>query len=305
MRRLLASFFLIGAIFLAWWAGNRMIIFAADDAGGATVLPADHAFELALRKKDAKAVGSLLDKGFTWTNEDGRTEERSEFLKDSAPGTAVGDTEHSDIKAHEYGQLAVVTGTGKRAGNANTFFARIWVKRPAGWLLLTDQDTPIIGKISSSQPAPAAGSAATGAVDCENPCRSVPYMPKTAEQKDVLKAYQAVETAVTSHDAKTWAYHVADEFVGIGRQYTGSPDTKAGRVGQIGIVSNRVVLPKMLWGEAFVFGNAAILIADHQPAGEPPYRVIRVWVNRDGRWQLFHRQETTIKGPLPAHDKLN
>jgi hypothetical protein len=28
-----------------------------------------------------------------------------------------------------------------------------------------------------------------------------------------------------------------------------------------------------------------------------------VWVNRDGRWQLFHRQETTIKGTPPARDK--
>ena len=117
-----------------------------------------------------------------------------------------------------------------------------------------------------------------------------------------------METAVTSHDAKTWAYHVADEFVGIGRQYMGTPDTKAGRVGQIGIVSNRVVLPKMLRGEAFVFGDAGIIIADHQPAGEPPYHVIRVWVNRDGRWQLFHRQETTIQkatGAPATQDKQN
>jgi len=66
-------------------------------------------------------------------------------------------------------------------------------------------------------------------------------------------------------------------------------------VGQIGIVSNRVILPKMLSGEAYVFGDAGIIIADHQPVGEPPYHVIRVWVNREGRWQLFHRQETTIK----------
>ena len=51
----------------------------------------------------------------------------------------------------------------------------------------------------------------------------------------------------------------------------------------------------MLSGEVYVFGNAGIIIAEHQPAGEPPYHVIRVWVNRDGRWQLFHRQETTIQ----------
>jgi Domain of unknown function (DUF4440) len=305
MKRLLASCFLIGAIFFAAWTANRTITFAVANAGDAAALQADNALQLALRKKDAKAIGALLDKEFTWTNEAGQTRTSAQFLKDSAAGRPDGNTEYMDLKARDYGQLAIVTGIGKGAARGDTFFARIWVKRPDGWLLLTHQDTAIVAKSPSSQPAPAAGNGATAVPDCENPCRSVPYKPKTAEQTDVLKAYQAVETAVTSHDAKTWAYHVADEFVGIGRQYTGTPDTKAGRVGQIGIVTNRVVLPKMLWGEAYVFGDAAILIADHKPEGEPPYRVIRVWVNRDGRWQLFHRQETTIQGPPPAHDNQN
>ncbi|HSZ21029.1 MAG TPA: nuclear transport factor 2 family protein [Candidatus Acidoferrum sp.] len=302
MKRLVACFLVVGTVFSAAWTASKAITFAADDASAAA-LQADTALQLALKKKDAKAVGPLLDQQFTWTNGAGQTLMSAQFLKEAAAGTAVGDTEYTDVKGRDYGQLAVVTGIGKRTGQPGTFFARIWVKRPAGWLLLTHQDTVILAKLPSSPPAPAAGKGASAAVDCENPCRTLPYMPKTAAQKEVVKAYQDVETAVTSHDAKTWAYHVADEFVGIGRQYAGTPDTKAGRVGQIGIVTNRVVLPKMLWGESFVFGDAAILIADHQPAGEPPYHVIRVWVNRDGRWQLFHRQETTIKGTPPARDK--
>jgi hypothetical protein len=305
MRRLLASCFLIGAICFAAWTANRTITFAAADAGDAAALQADNALQQALRKKDAKAVGALLDKEFTWTDEAGKTRTGAQFLKDFAAGRPDGNTEYTDLKARDYGQMVIVTGVGKRTAGGDTFFARIWVKRPGGWLLLTHQDTAIVAKSASIQPAPAAGNGAKAASACENPCRSVPYKPKTAEQKEVLKAYQAVETAVTSHDAKTWAYHVADEFVGIGRQYTGTPDTKAGRVGQIGIVTNHVVLPKMLWGEAYVFGDAAILIADHKPEGEPPYRVIRVWANRDGRWQLFHRQETTIHGPPSAHDTQN
>jgi Domain of unknown function (DUF4440) len=299
MRRLLASFFIVGAIGFATWTANGAITFAAG-GGDAAALKAENALQLALSKKDAKAIGPLLDQQFTWTNEDGQTLTSAQFLRDAAAGKAVGDMEYTDVKARDYGQLAIVTGIGKRTGRAGTFFARIWVKRPAGWLLLTHQDTAILAKIPTAQKAPAAGKGAAAASDCENPCRTIPYEPKTAGQKEVVKAYQDVETAVTSHDAKTWAYHVADEFVGIGRQYTGSPDTKAGRVGQIGIVSNHVILPKMLRGEAFVFGDAGILIADHQPGGEPPYHVIRVWVNREGRWQLVHRQETTIKKPTTA-----
>ncbi len=305
MRRFLAIYFFIGAICFGAWTANRAIAFAADDSGDAAALQADNALQLALRKKEAKAAGALLDQQFSWTTDAGQTLTSAQFLKDAAAGTAVGDTEYNDVKAHAYGDLAVVTGIGKRTGHEGAFFSRIWVKRPAGWLLLTHQDTPILAKGPPSQQAAAGGKGAPTAADCENPCHTVPYTPKTAEQKEVLKAYQAVETAVATHDEKTWAYHVADEFAGVGRRYIGTPDTKAGRVGQVGIGTNRVILPKMLWGEAFVFGDAAILIADHQPVGEAPYRVIRLWVNRDGRWQLFLRQETTIKGAPPAHDKLD
>jgi hypothetical protein len=295
MRRLLEIFLLTGAMCFALWTTSRAIASPAMDGGEAAVLQADNTFQQALKNKDAKALAALLDKEFTWTNSAGQTRKSAQFLRDSAAATAEGGIDDVDVKARDYGQLAIVTGTAKRAGRAETFFARIWVKRPAGWLLLTHQDTAIVAKAASSPQTQTAGGIGSGpAPDCDNPCRTLPYVPKTEGQKEVVKAYQAVETAVTSHDAETWAYHVADEFVGIGRRYTGTPDSKAARVGQIGIVSNRVVLPKMLSGEAYVFGDAAILIADHQPIGEMPYHVIRVWVNRDGRWQLFHRQETAI-----------
>ena len=303
MKRLFATLALIGAPCFAAWTVDRAITLAADEGGDAAVLQADTALQVGLKKKDAKAVGALLDPQFSWTNESGQSATSAQFLKDAAAGTAVGDTEYNNVKARDYGQLAIVTGVGKRTGHEGVFFARIWVKHSAGWTLLTHQDTPILAKGSASlHVAPAKGPAS--ASDCENPCRSLPIAPKTPEQKALLKDYEAVETGVATHDEKMWAYRIADEFVGIGRRYVGEPDTKAARVGQIGIGTNRVVVPKMLWGEAFVFGDAAIIIADHLPAGEPPYHVIRVWVNRDGRWQLFHRQETTIKGPPPARDKL-
>jgi hypothetical protein len=302
MRRLLLSGFVIGAICFAVWTADRTITFAVENGGDAAALQADTALQIALKKKDAKAVGALLDQQFSWTTEAGQSLTSAQFLKDAATGTAVGDTEYNNVKARDYGELVIVTGIGKRTGHDGTFFARIWVKRPAGWLLLTHQDTPILAKGSPSQPTAESKTAASSS-DCENPCRSLPYTPKTAEQKEVVKAYEAIEVAVTAHDERMWAYHVADEFVGIGRRYTGTADTKGGRLGQIGISKNKLVLPKMLWGEAYTFGDAAILIADHQPIGEPPFHVIRLFVNRDGRWQLFHRQETTIKGTPPARDK--
>src|ERR1700692_1702335 len=86
MKRLLASCFLIGAICFCAWTANRTITFAAADAGDAAALQVDNALQQALRKKDAKAVGALLDKEFMWTNEAGQTRTSAQFLKDSAAG---------------------------------------------------------------------------------------------------------------------------------------------------------------------------------------------------------------------------
>ena len=294
MRHLLTICLVVGAACFTAGSGTRATMAAApagEDVEAA--LRADSSLLNALRTNDSKALNGLLDEAFTWTDDQGHTRTRAQFLRDAATRGVSDGTQNAETKATGYGQLAVITGTRSSSGQPNTFFARVWVQRPAGWRLLTHQDTAILEYAPSALPL-ASASGAT-ADNCENPCRTLPVLPKTQAEKDVFKAYQAVETAVTSHDAKTWAYHVADEFVGIGRQYTGTPDTKAARVGQIGVVTNRVVLPKMLRGEAFVFGDAAIILADHQLVGEPPYHVIRVWVNRDGRWQLFHRQETTIR----------
>jgi len=293
MKRFFAICFLAGVVALAAGTAGQKVAFAAEGSR-TSVLKSDQALQSALEKKDAKAVEILLDSQFTWTNESGKTRKTTQFLKDVSSGAGDGEMRYTIVQANDYGQLAVVTGNGKHVGQGDEFFARVWVKQNGEWRLLTHQSTPVVAKSASgsaSGPVNNAGSQP----DCDNPCKNLPVSPKTPAEQDVFSAYQAVETAVTSHDAKTWAYHVADEFVGIGRQYTGLPDTKAARVGQIGVVTNRVVLPKMLRGEAFVFGNAAIILADHQPVGEPPYHVIRVWVNRNGRWQLFHRQETTIR----------
>ena len=51
MRRLLAIFFVIGAICFAAWTANRAITFAADGASDAAALQADNALQLALKNK--------------------------------------------------------------------------------------------------------------------------------------------------------------------------------------------------------------------------------------------------------------
>jgi hypothetical protein len=302
VKRLVGSFFVISAICLLIWSANTGEALA-DGSGNnnPAVLKADQTLQSALKKGDEKTVGALLDEQFTSTNEAGQTRERAQFLHDSKTSAQSSDIEYTDVEALDYGQLAIVRGLGAHQGRPDIFFVRVWVKRPAGWRLFAQQSTGFLQKGAVSPQSPSAGNAGTDAPDCDNPCRTVPFTAKTADQQEVVKAYQAVETAATGHDAASWAYHVADEFKGIGRRYPGKPDTKEGRVTQIKQSgSSPVILPKMVWLQVFNFGDAAIMIAEHQSNGEPPFHVIRVWVNRDGRWQLFHRQETTIEHPAGA-----
>ena len=293
MRRLLANCTIIGALFVSSWTPTGSNA-TSDDSLKPGALQADEAFQLALKKKDAKAVGELLAPEFTWTDEAGKTRKSERFLMDSATG-ADADIDYTDVTVREYGQLAVIRGMGSRQGHPDVFFARLWIKRPGAWFLFTHQSTPILANGASSQPAPPAGNAPKDDPNCVNPCRVVPFLPDNSVQAEVVKAYQAVETAVTHHDSPTWAYYVADEFVGVGRRYTGRPDTKLERVSQIAGSKSPVTLPRMISLEVYIFADSALMIADHQPGGERPYHVIRVWVNRNGRWQLFHRQETTIE----------
>ena len=110
------------------------------------------------QKNDTKAIGAVLDEHFSWTNENGRNQTRAQFLGDSAAISAAGGTEYAGVQAHDYGQLAVVTGTSKRSGHADTFFARVWVKRPAGWRLLHSPGTrPFWPRVLRPRPHQGAG----------------------------------------------------------------------------------------------------------------------------------------------------
>ena len=81
---------------------------------------------------------------------------------------------------------------------------RIWVHDQSAWRLLAAQETTL-SEIATPPK--------NDATECENPCKTIPYSPKNDSEKDIIASWQALETAVTHHDAKVWASHIADEFV--------------------------------------------------------------------------------------------
>lgn len=261
------------------------VISAAEDV---SALAVDHQFTQAVASKKQTSLASLLHENFTWTDQTGKSFTKSASL----PGLA--DTSpSSDAKPHEYGSVVYLTGV---AGHdPKTRFVRVWVKNPQDkWQLLLFQETKLVGKVATPQATVAAGT------PCDNPCKTVPYDAPSTDAKDVVASWQALEDAVNHRDADGWASHVADEFV-FNVKEDGNPLTKADRIAVIRkqaegktVTDIGTVIPGTM--KVWIYGTTAVMADEQQPTiGGHPYRAMRIWVKRDGRWQLVYSQQTVIE----------
>ena len=95
-----------------------------------------------------------------------------------------------------------------------------------------------------------------------------------------------------------WGYHVAEEAflvdsAGDGtmskKQYVSdSMDQK-----DAGVLTNQA--PPMLWGKTYDFGDIVVLLALQQPYQGRPFYATRVFVNRDGRFQMVASYYSAIR----------
>jgi hypothetical protein len=250
------------------------------------VVKADQAFTSALAQGDKAAAGKFLDRDFEFTNPDGKTFNKAEMIAEfpHAISAAPGATE---VHAYNYGQVADVYGT-----DSNTLFLRVWVQRGGRWQLFNYIETAIGPRIPL----------APGGADCINPCHTIPYSPKTAQDKAILDAWQHAKMDEWHPDSSDWALRVGDEFSIIN---SGTNRSKAQRVGmlarqqqegQSGPPGDPIHDIRM-----FDFGpNAAVMLSKHTPhRGGKPYYNVRLWILRDGRWQLVASQQTTIQTAEP------
>jgi hypothetical protein len=284
--------FVIAALALAGLAAGGLVIARtapADDQQAAK--DADRAFTLNLGKGNQRAIGAMLDRRFTWTNTEGTTRSRRDTLKDLAAlaSANVGDSEG---QANFYGRVLTVRGI-----HDNARFLRVFVKRRHGWKAFLLIETPI-----AAGGAPASVERAAGAGDCDNPCRTVPYVPKTSMDKDILAAWQKTKLLEWKPDAAQWATFIADEFMIINNTTIrnkeervaiakGQQETGTGAPGDP-VTAMRI----------YDFGtSSAIMVTRHAPyRGGQPYTNVRVWVLRDDRWQLALSQQVAIQSAAPA-----
>lgn len=266
----------------------------ANSGDDARLLAADEALGAAVRAGDKEVVRRLLALQFTFVDADGKSHARKDFL---ANLKVVAAARAGDAKVRSYGLLAMVTGHRKSAQDSEVFFLDIWAKQKGAWRALVMQDVAL-----AAAGAPVAASAPptgqTKPYECKNPCQSLPYRVRSAAEQDIVATFQAAAKAVVAHNADEWAKHVADDFMLYGTG--GAPMSKSGRIAVIERQKESnaaVTVGEVQAMRLSVYGDGAAMIATHHMPdnSRPSYRAARVWVKRNGQWQIALSAHTDIK----------
>lgn len=250
------------------------------------MLQADHAFVQALAKADKPALAQLLDVDFTWTDSQGKTRTKAQVLQ-NVPSVPSRARQQAESKQYIYGDVGDIQ---ENYGRMHTL--RVWVKRPGGWKAIVDQD--VMSLAAPPSVTPGAGK------NCENPCRMIPYQPKNATEREVVAAYSKLETAATARNSAGFAVMVADEFVAVSSNSDKIAD-KRGRMADFDHAKSGGVAPTPLLSARMVdFGDAVLMMSQHQPDRGKPLYVTRIWVKRNGTWVETLTYQTSVQAaPAP------
>lgn len=251
---------------------------AADDPA---VLAADRDFVQAVAKSDSAALGKLLDADFVWIDASGKAADRAKVLG-GVPKSDASGASGAENRRHDYGQVEVVqTDSGK------LHVLRVWVKRQAGWRALVYQEVQSLD--APPKTTPSAGK------ECQNPCKSVGFTPKNATEREIIKAYEELETSAMTHDAADWDAHTGEEFIAAS-SFSDRLLDKPTRLGELKRANMAGLAPTpLVSGKLFVFGEVAVLRSRHE-AGQAKLEVTRVWAKRDGRWVETLSYQTGVQG---------
>ena len=253
----------------------------------ATAAEADRAFVMALNGDDEISALDLADEDLTWTDTTGRTLTKA-AITDRWPTPAIADESRAEAREFDYGRVAVV-----RVDRGRLHTLRVWARRPEGWRLLLYQEV-------ESLASPPAGAPSGVGEECVNPCRTIPYEPKTDNERGVIAAYYALETAAHAADVANWGRYVADEFVVVSSN-SDRVLTKEGRLEGLRKAAYGGVAPSPLTSAQLLdFDSAVVMRAQHQPQRGNPLQIGRVWITRNGAWMSALSYQTAIRGHDPA-----
>jgi hypothetical protein len=263
-------------------AGTAAALLGQD----AAMTEADTAFVRAVIKADRPAVNKLLDADFSWITAEGKVLTRAQVLA-NLPTPAIVNAE----KAYTYGDLGDVQSNSGRA-----HVLRVWVKRPAGWKALVYQE--LLSLEAPPSFTPGAGK------DCENPCKTIAFTPKTDTERQVAIAYSKLETAAHARNSAAFGPMVGDEFVAAS-SYSDKVQTKRSRMEDFDRSKDGGVAPTpLLSAQMFAFGDAVLMLSEHKPDRGNPLHVTRVWVKRSGSWVETLSYQTAVTATPTAMDDV-
>jgi ketosteroid isomerase-like protein len=256
-------------------------------------LSADHSLATAIAKADQASAAKLLDPEFTWTDRIGKSRTKAEILPALA---SLKSDEDADVNVIDAGQVVLIHGNHRiPSENASARFIRVWVKRPQAWQLLVYQETTKAEK--NPEKRSGFGVPSNGApVECENPCKMVPYKPDTAQEQEVVSMWQAVERTVLTNDVEAWTPNFTDDFIFVTPD-GGAPLNKADRVAMITELrrTNTTLIPaKVTSMKVWVLGDAAVMRSEHQPLHGKVLHVTRLFEKHNGHWQIAFGQQTAV-----------
>jgi uncharacterized protein DUF4440 len=245
---------------------------------------ADRTLVAAINGGDELTALELIDDDVTWTDKAGRTLTKRQ-LEDMWPSPAIAGEKSAEARAFDHGRVTVV-----RIDRGRLHTLRVWGQRPVGWRLLVYQE------VESLASPPAAAPPGIGH-DCVNPCTKLPYEPKTGNERGVITAYQALETAAHAADVDNWGRYVADEFVVVSSN-SDQVLTKATRLEGLRKAAYGGVSPSPLVSAQLLdFDTVVVMRARHKPESGNPLQIARVWVQRNGAWLSVLSYQTAITAP--------
>ena len=120
--------------------------------------------------------------------------------------------------------------------------------------------------------------------DCENPCKTIPFIPQNDTERQVAAAYSKLETAAHARNSAAFGPMVGDEFIAVSSN-SDKMQTKQSRMAEFdrskdgGLAPTPLISARML-----AFGDAVLMTSEHQPDRGNPLHVTRLWVRRAGSW---------------------
>jgi hypothetical protein len=254
-------------------------------AAGDQIVQLDRTLTQAFEKGDNATVRKLLDPEFTWIDDHGvmwpRREALEAKLKPLVP--AASDTK---VLEHKYGNVVWI-----QVNQGKKWAEHFWVKRPQGWRLLHTSELNVHPRnFTPVRP--------DYVVPCINPCKYVPYIPLTANEKAALAGWQDQESSPTE-----WAKHIADNLdQRAAMTWTGPRPSKKEMLAARAKLEKEhpnehrpyVGAAPFLWSRWWDLGTAVVQISIQPTYGDKAYWASRIFAPLNGTWMMMESYHNYI-----------